>query len=186
MITVIIPVLNESPTVASAQRAKDVSEVIVVDDGSSDGTPELALSAGARVVTSTLLGKGASMGDGVWAAQNEIVVFLDGDLSGLADDLIERITAPLLNDRAEFVKAKFTRAAGRVTVLTARPLLVTFFPNSRISISHSAELLQRDARCFAGCGSKTITRRGNVPRKSPHSSPGCPSPCSRTPPGAFH
>ena len=35
---------------------------------------------------------------------------------------------PLLNESADFVKAKFTRSAGRVTVLTARPLLVTFFP----------------------------------------------------------
>lgn len=132
MISVIIPVLNESPTVASvvafAQRGRNVSEVIVVDDGSIDGTPELAHSAGARVVTSTLLGKGASMEDGTWAATNDIVVFLDGDLSGLAEDLIEKLTAPLLNNSADFVKAKFSRAAGRVTVLTARPLIVTFFP----------------------------------------------------------
>jgi glycosyltransferase involved in cell wall biosynthesis len=62
-----------------------VAKVIVVDDGSIDGTPELAAQAGARVVTSTLLGKGASMEDGVWAAQNEIVVFLDGDLNGLPE-----------------------------------------------------------------------------------------------------
>lgn len=132
MISVIIPVLNESPTVASvvafAQRSEFVSEVIVVDDGSIDGTPESALSAGARVVTSTLLGKGASMEDGTWAARNDIVLFLDGDLSGLADDLIEKLTRPLINNQADFVKAKFTRAAGRVTVLTARPLLATFFP----------------------------------------------------------
>ncbi|MEX0670008.1 MAG: glycosyltransferase [Pirellulales bacterium] len=132
MISVIVPVLNECPTVAAvvafAQRAKGVTEVIVVDDGSIDGTPELAQSVGARVVTSTLLGKGASMEDGTWAAQNDIVVFLDGDLSGLAEDLIEKITAPLVDDRADFVKASFTRTAGRVTVLTARPLLMTFFP----------------------------------------------------------
>jgi glycosyltransferase involved in cell wall biosynthesis len=67
MISVIIPVLNESPTVASvvafARRSPGVSEVIVVDDGSIDGTPEEARQAGARVVTSTLLGKGASMED---------------------------------------------------------------------------------------------------------------------------
>ena len=97
MISVIIPVLNECPTVASvvafAQRAKNVSEVIVVDDGSIDGTPELAQSAGARVVTSTLLGKGASMEDGTWSATNDIIVFLDGDLSGLSEDLIEKLTA---------------------------------------------------------------------------------------------
>ena len=132
MISVITPVLNESPTVASvvsfAKRAPGVTEVIVVDDGSIDGTPELAAQAGARVVTSTLLGKGASMEDGVWAAQNEIVVFLDGDLSELREDVVSRLTAPILEHKADFVKAQFSRSAGRVTILTARPLLRTFFP----------------------------------------------------------
>jgi glucosyl-3-phosphoglycerate synthase len=132
MISVVIPVLNESPTVASvvslARQAPGVAEVIVVDDGSIDGTPELAAQAGARVATSTLLGKGASMEDGVWAAQNEIVVFLDGDLSGIPDDLVSRITTPILEQKADFVKAQFSRSAGRVTMLTARPLLNTFFP----------------------------------------------------------
>lgn len=132
MISVIIPVLNESPTVASvvefAHRNPNVTEVIVVDDGSIDGTPELARQAGARVVTSTLLGKGASMEDGAWAAHNDIVLFLDGDLSNLAEDLIERMTTPLIEGRCDFVKARFERASGRVTMLTARPLLLTFFP----------------------------------------------------------
>lgn len=132
MITIIIPVMNESPTVASvvahAQRTPQVSEVIVVDDGSIDGTDELAKQAGAKVITSTLLGKGASMEDGVRAARNEIVLFLDGDLSGLADDLVEQLTEPLLKGRADFVKARFSRSTGRVTMLTARPLLMTFFP----------------------------------------------------------
>jgi glycosyltransferase involved in cell wall biosynthesis len=71
MISVVTPVLNESPTVASlvsfSRRAPGVTEVIVVDDGSIDGTPELAAQAGVRVVTSTLLGKGASMEDGLSA-----------------------------------------------------------------------------------------------------------------------
>lgn len=132
MISVVVPVLNESPTVAGviefAQNSPGVSEVLVVDDGSIDGTPELAFRAGARVVTSTLLGKGASMEDGLWAAQNDIVLFLDGDLSGLADDLVWRMTQPLLDGKADFVKATFSREAGRVTMLTARPLMMTFFP----------------------------------------------------------
>src|SRR5207249_6651878 len=69
MVSVIIPVLNEAPTIASvvafAWRSPRVSEVIVVDDGSIDATPDLARAAGARVVTSTMLGKGGSMEDGV-------------------------------------------------------------------------------------------------------------------------
>ncbi len=132
MITVIVPVLNESPTVASvvafARESPGVAEVIVVDDGSIDGTPELAAEAGARVVTSTLLGKGASMEDGVWAARHDILLFLDGDLSHLRADLVEQVTRPVVVGRADFVKARFSRSAGRVTMLTARPLLKTFFP----------------------------------------------------------
>jgi hypothetical protein len=132
MITVIIPVLNESESIVSviefARRDPRVSEVIVVDDGSIDGTPELAQAAGATVITSTLLGKGASMEDGMRAASNEVLLYLDGDLSGLREDLICRMTSPILAGHADFVKARFSRSAGRVTTLTARPLLQIFFP----------------------------------------------------------
>lgn len=132
MISVIIPTLNESECVASvvelARANPDVGEVIVVDDGSIDGTPERACAAGARVITSTLLGKGASMADGLHAAQHEILVFLDGDLKGLCEDLVARLTEPIRCGLADFVKARFSRCAGRVTALTAKPLLRTFFP----------------------------------------------------------
>jgi len=132
MVTVIIPVLNESRSVKYvvefALKSPGVKEVIVVDDGSIDGTPELASGAGARVMTSTLLVKGASMLDGIWAAANEHLVFVDGELSMLSTDLIERMVKPLSDGSADFVKARFSRSSGRETVLTARPLLQTFFP----------------------------------------------------------
>ncbi len=131
-VSVIIPVLNESARIASvvrlACRSPLVGEVLVVDDGSIDGTPELAEEAGARVITSTLLGKGASMEDGMHAARHETLLFLDGDLAGLAENLVGIMTQPILSGRADFVKARFSRRAGRVTVLTARPLLHTYFP----------------------------------------------------------
>jgi HAD superfamily phosphoserine phosphatase-like hydrolase len=130
--TVVIPALNESATITSvvlyALSSPLVDEVIVVDDGSIDGTPELASLAGARVITSTMMGKGASMEDGVREARNELILFLDADLSGLAPNLIERMAAPLLREEADLVKARFKRAAGRVTMLTAKPLLRTYFP----------------------------------------------------------
>lgn len=131
-VTVIIPVLNESARVASVIRlalgSPLVGEVIVVDDGSIDGTPELADAAGARVITSTLLGKGASMQDGLLAARHQTLLYLDGDLAGLRDNLVEVMAEPVLRGEADFVKASFSRRAGRVTVLTARPLLRTYFP----------------------------------------------------------
>jgi HAD superfamily phosphoserine phosphatase-like hydrolase len=131
-VTVIIPVLNESERVGSVIRlALDsplVGEVIVVDDGSIDGTPELAHAAGARVITSTLLGKGASMEDGLLHARHDTILYLDGDLAGLRHDLVERMTEPVLRGETDFVKASFSRRSGRVTMLTARPLLRTYFP----------------------------------------------------------
>jgi phosphoserine phosphatase len=132
MISVIIPALNEAATIGAvvefAWRSPGVSDVLVLDDGSIDDTAGLARAAGARVLTSTLLGKGASMEDGSWEARGDVLVFLDGDLSSLEEDLIPRLVEPIAAGRADFVKARFSRRGGRVTTLTARPLLAMFFP----------------------------------------------------------
>ena len=65
MITVVIPALNEESTVAHvvevAKQTIGVDEVIVVDDKSTDETVSEARRSGAKVVTSTKLGKGVSM-----------------------------------------------------------------------------------------------------------------------------
>jgi len=131
-VSVVIPVLNESARVASvvrlALRSRRVGEVIVVDDGSIDGTPELAEAAGARVFTSNFLGKGGSMEEGRDEARHDTILYLDGDLAGMSEDLVDRVIDPVLRGEADFVKARFARRAGRVTVLTARPLLRTYFP----------------------------------------------------------
>jgi phosphoserine phosphatase len=111
-----------------ALRSRCVGEVIVVDDGSIDGTPELARAAGARVFTSNFLGKGGSMEEGRDEARHETILYLDGDLAGMSDDLVDSVVGPVLRGEADFVKARFGRRAGRVTVLTARPLLRTYFP----------------------------------------------------------
>ena len=68
------------------------------------------------------------MEDGLEVAAGDIVLFLDGDLRQICDDLVERMTAPIISGKADLVKAKFSRDAGRVTILTARPLLSAFFP----------------------------------------------------------
>ncbi|MBK8152591.1 MAG: glycosyltransferase [Saprospiraceae bacterium] len=134
MITVIIPTLNEEENIGSvvsfAKSFKNVSEVLVVDDKSIDNTVPIALNGGAKVITSTKLGKGASMKDGILYASNEILVFLDGDIDPYPEDTINLLTEPILTKRADFVKSKFNRNAGRVTELTAKPLLSIFFLNS--------------------------------------------------------
>jgi phosphoserine phosphatase len=130
--TVIIPALNEAARIGSvvAHALSDpaTAEVIVVDDSSTDDTARLARDAGAIVVTSSMLGKGASMRDGLGHARHEFVAYLDGDLAGLRPGLVGDLVRPLVAGRADFVKARFGRGGGRVTELTAKPMLKVFFP----------------------------------------------------------
>lgn len=130
--TVVIPALNEAKRIAEvvafAFADPATAEVIVIDDSSIDNTAELARQAGARVLTSSMLGKGPSMHDGVAPAQCNLLVYLDGDLAGLRSGLITDLCVPLLRGEADFVKARFGRGGGRVTELTAKPMLKIFFP----------------------------------------------------------
>lgn len=132
MISVIIPTLNEENTIAAVVKfsfqADGVDEVLVIDDRSFDQTVTEAKSAGAKILTSTKLGKGASMRDGVLCAKNEIIVFLDGDIDPYPPNSIHLLTQPILDGEADFVKGTFARQAGRVTELVAKPLLSILFP----------------------------------------------------------
>jgi len=136
MVSVIIPVLNEERTIAGVVKkalvCESVTEVIVVDDASFDATAEIAAKAGARVVQSTKLGKGASMLDGLYCAKNEIIVYLDGDIENYEDDIVFKMVAPIISEQADFVKSRFSREAGRVTELVAKPLLSLIFPELSI------------------------------------------------------
>lgn len=140
-VTVVIPALNEARRIASvvayALGDPATAEVIVIDDSSIDDTAALARQAGARVVTSTMLGKGASMRDGLNEARCELVAYLDGDLSGLKPNIVSDLAGPLLRGEADFVKARFGRGGGRVTELTAKPMLKVFFPE----LAHFAQPL---------------------------------------------
>lgn len=130
--TVVIPALNEAARIADVVRHaladRATAEVIVIDDSSIDDTAQRARQAGAEVITSTMLGKGASMRDGVGVAQCELIVYLDGDLSGLRENIVTDLCRPLVRGDADFVKARFGRGGGRVTELTAKPMLKVFFP----------------------------------------------------------
>lgn len=131
MVTVIIPALNEAQTIGQVVRyclkQAVVSQVIVVDDKSADDTVAIAKEAGAEVIVSATRGKGISMKDGIQAAKNENLIFLDGDIE-YPEDTIALLAQPMLDDEADFIKATFSRNAGRVTELVAKPLLSIFYP----------------------------------------------------------
>jgi hypothetical protein len=69
------------------------------------------------------------MKDGALVAKNDILVFLDADITTYSTDIITFLTQPLIEDKADFVKSYFTRQAGRVTELVAKPLLSILFPD---------------------------------------------------------
>jgi HAD superfamily phosphoserine phosphatase-like hydrolase len=133
MVTVIIPTLNEEKTVRQVielvGKSSLVSEILVIDDKSADDTLKVAKLPSVKLYTSTKLGKGASMREGMLLAKNRIIVYLDADILTYPDDIVERLANPIINNEADFVKSSFDRQAGRVTELVAKPLLSILFPD---------------------------------------------------------
>jgi rSAM/selenodomain-associated transferase 2 len=79
-LSVVIPALNEAGAIAEAVRSATAggAEVIVVDGGSADGTPERAAAAGATVLHSSP-GRARQLGMGAGRARGEAVLFLHAD-----------------------------------------------------------------------------------------------------------
>lgn len=132
-ISVVIPAFNEENNIGivvnTAKKCKHVEEVIVVDNLSSDRTAEVALEAGAKVVKCDMQGKGYAMEEGIKTSKNEIIVFLDADIPTYAEDIITKLTNPIIENNIDFVKSTFYRESGRVTELVAKPMLKLLFHN---------------------------------------------------------
>jgi glucosyl-3-phosphoglycerate synthase len=155
-VAVVLPALNEEATVGDivAMIAEQlvapgiVSDLVVVDSGSTDDTAAVAAAAGARVVAREdvlphlppVLGKGEAMWRGLAATTADIVVFIDADLQSFTADYVTALVGPLAAmPELRLVKAVYERplvagatvvpaGGGRVTELVARPLLNRFWP----------------------------------------------------------
>jgi glucosyl-3-phosphoglycerate synthase len=142
-VAVVLPARNEAATVGDIVSAVLtggdglVDEVLVVDSASTDDTAAVAKRAGARVVTADTRGKGEAMWQGIAATDASLVVFLDADLERFDPDFVPALLGPLVADpQIALVKGAYDRrteadvtvGGGRVTELTARPLLAAFWP----------------------------------------------------------
>ena len=130
------------------EKAPLVDQLLAVDAGSGDGTAQVAERHGVTVHQEDELmpefGRTAGKGDAMWrslsVATGEIVMFLDADTTNFEGHFVSGMLGPILTERAvRFAKATYHRPmigpggdvlddAGRVTELTAKPLLRMFFP----------------------------------------------------------
>ena len=103
-VSVVIPTHNEAQAIERvlADLPSDlVSEVILVDSNSNDGTPEIAASRGARIIQEPRRGYGRACLTGLAAANSpDVVVFLDGDYSDRPSEL-PILLAPIIEGRAD-------------------------------------------------------------------------------------
>jgi glycosyltransferase involved in cell wall biosynthesis len=126
-VAVVIPCLNEEGPVGDVVRealSEGVHEVIVVDNGSTDRTREVALAAGARVVSEPVRGYGRACAAGIAALDpaTDIVCFLDGDGSDVPA-FIPAIVGPLINGTADFVMGSRLRGHREPGSMTPQQLV---------------------------------------------------------------
>src|SRR5215831_9256381 len=105
-ITVISPCLNEEQGIEQVLRRMPefVDEVIVVDNGSTDKTSEVAKSFGARVIREDVRGYGRSYKTGFSSASGDIIITLDGDHS-YPVDAISYLLEAFLHLNVDFLNA---------------------------------------------------------------------------------
>lgn len=153
-VTAVLPAREVADTIGPiVQALRDlgglIDQILVVDADSRDGTPEIAASLGAEVRQESELlpefGQALGKGDAMWralsAARGELIAYLDADTREFSPHFATGLLGPLMTgEPVDFVKGTFSRPfttetgdrlpgdGGRVTELTARPLLSAFFP----------------------------------------------------------
>lgn len=116
-VAALIPAYNEADriaeTIKAAKELPNVSEVVVIDDGSTDRTADEAHKAGADKLVQLFRnsGKGAALIAGIKATDADVLLLLDADLAGSAKAAAVLLD-PVLQDRADMTVAVFPKVAG--------------------------------------------------------------------------
>nr|HPL52782.1 glycosyltransferase family 2 protein [Bacillota bacterium] len=105
-VTAIIPAYNEEQTIANVvncvKNVDKIQKIIVVSDGSSDMTAEIAKKCGAEVIElNENIGKGGAIKAGINKCKTEIILFLDADLIGLTEKHILSLIEPVIENDAD-------------------------------------------------------------------------------------
>lgn len=115
--TALIPALNEEKTVGgvvkSCLESGLIDEVIVISDGSTDFTAQVAHSSGAHKVIELPQnqGKDFALNVGVLNSRSDFLVFLDADLIGLKPEHIRQLIQPIIEGRAEATLGLFKKGS---------------------------------------------------------------------------
>ena len=117
-VSVVIPAFNEADTIANVitvcQGSDRVFEVIVIDDGSTDKTSEIASLSGAKVcILPENLGKAGALFVGTKQVKTETLLLLDADLIGLETRHVEALIDPVITNQADSTLGLFTKGRFR-------------------------------------------------------------------------
>ncbi len=189
-VSLCLPALNEAKTIGAIIRILQknlmvryplIDEIIVVDSGSNDGTPEKASRAGAKVFLAdeilpeagTVRGKGENLWKSIYAANGDILVWLDTDIENMHPRFVFGLLGPLLyHKEIGYVKGFYRRplrigkkispvGGGRVTEILVKPYFNLLFPQLAVfqqplSGEYAArrELIER-IPIFSGYGVET-------------------------------
>jgi glycosyltransferase involved in cell wall biosynthesis len=141
-VAVVVPCLNESEPIGGVVReilSQGVDEVVVVDNGSTDGTAREAAAAGARVVSEPRRGYGRACAAGVAAlrAETEIVCFLDGDGSDVPA-FLPAVVAPVAAGTADFVMGSRLRGVREPGSMTPQQIVAGWLSGVLLRVAYGA------------------------------------------------
>jgi len=145
-VSVIVPTLNEENAIDKVlnDMPRDKIDEIIVVDSSTDSTPKIAESLGAKVVFESRSGYGRALQSGVEKADGEVVVYIDGDHTYDPND-IPKIVEPILSKKYDVVLGN--RLNGMI--FPGSMDLVNRFGNFVLSLIFSIVFLRRvnDTQC---------------------------------------